>query len=290
VRKELAAARQKLLAYREANRVRPGKDTKVSTAWNCMLIRSIADAGFYFNRLEWLQRARKAADFIWDELTEEQDGALRLKAVFYEGSGAQVDGFLHDYALAAEAFLAIASKIDVLDAGASAIYQARAQSCVDSALRYFEDPHAAGFFFTAEDTETPVARRKEWFDNATPSGNAAMLHALSGLYALTGDGRYDAILRSTLPAFSDYAQKVAAGVAHALEAATTHAAGIAVIKVRAGVPLEPLQLALATAPWRRVFVLVDDSELPADYQMCLGTHCLPPMATLSALIHAYFTR
>ena len=44
-----------------------------------MLIRSMADAGFYFKRPEWLQRARKAADFIWDELTEQQDGALRLK-------------------------------------------------------------------------------------------------------------------------------------------------------------------------------------------------------------------
>ncbi|CAA6679111.1 MULTISPECIES: thioredoxin domain-containing protein [unclassified Lentimonas] len=286
VREQLTAARQKLLTYRETNRVRPGKDTKVSTAWNCMLIRSMADAGFYFNRPEWLQRARKAADFIWDALTEEQDGALRLKAVFYEGSGAQVDGFLHDYALAAEAFLAIASKIDVLDPGASAIYQARAQSCVESALRYFEDPHAAGFFFTAEDSETPVARRKEWFDNATPSGNAALLHALSGLYALTGDGRYDAALRSTLPAFSDYAQKVAAGVAHALEAATTHAAGVVVIKVRAGVSLEPLQIALATAPWRRVFILLDEGERSADYQMCIGTHCLPPMQSLSALMEA----
>ena len=249
-----------------------------------MLIRSLADAGFYFNRPEWLQRARKAADFIWEALTEEQDGALRLKAVYYEGAGAQVDGFLHDYALAAEAFLAIASKIDVLDAGASATYQARAQACVDSALRFFEDPHAAGFFFTANDVETPVARRKEWFDNATPSGNAVLLHALSGLYALTGDGRYDAALRSTLPAYTDYAQKVAAGVAHALEAATTHAAGVAVIKVRAGVSLQPLQLALASEPWRRVFVQVNPAEQSADYQVCIGTQCFPLTDELSEVV------
>jgi uncharacterized protein YyaL (SSP411 family) len=284
VRAKLAPARQKLLAYREANRVRPGKDTKVSTAWNCMLIRSLADAGFYFNRPEWLERARKAADFIWDELTETQDGALRLKAVYYEGSGAQVDGFLHDYALAAEAFLSVAAKIDVLEAGASATYQARAQACVESALRFFEDPHAAGFFFTADDTETPVARRKEWFDNATPSGNAALLHALSGLYALTGDGRYDAALRSTLPAFTDYAQKVAAGVAHALEAATTHAVGIAVIKVRAGVSLEALQAALTAAPWRRIFIQTTSDEQSADYQVCIGTQCLPPTNELSEVV------
>jgi len=284
VRDKLAAARAKLLAYREANRARPGKDTKINTAWNCMLIRSMADAGFYFKRPEWLQRARKAADFIWDELTEQQDGALRLKAVYYQGSGAQVDGFLHDYALAAEAFLAIASKIDVLESGASARYQARAQACVDSALCYFEDPHAIGYFFTAEDTETPVARRKEWFDNATPSGNAALLHALSGLYALTGEGRYDSSLRATLPAFADYAQKVAAGVAHALEAVTTHTIGIAVIKVRAGVSLEGLQVALAAAPWRRVFIQTTTEEQSAAYQVCIGTQCLPSTNDISEVV------
>ena len=285
LRAKLAPARQQLLAYREAERVPPGKDTKISTAWNAMLIRSMADAGFYFNRPEWLQRARQAADFIWNEVAETRDGALRLKAVYYEGAGAQVDGFLHDYALAAEAFLAIASKIDWLEPGASAVYLERAQACVASALRYFEDPHAAGCFFTAKDTQTPVARRKEWFDNATPSGNSVLLHALSGLYALTGDERYDAAFRSLLPAYSDYALKVASGVAHALEAASTHAIGIAVIKVKAGVALDALRDALASTPWRRLFIqqCAADSQT-ANYQVCLGTQCLAPSDELSAVI------
>lgn len=285
LRAKLAPARQQLLAYREANRVPPGKDTKISTAWNAMLVRSMADAGFYFNRPEWLQRARTAADFIWHELAEEVDGALRLKAVYYEGAGAQVDGFLHDYALAAEAFLAIASKLDWLEPGASAAYVARAQACVESALRYFEDPHAAGYFFTAEDVDTPVARRKEWFDNATPSGNAVLLHALSGLYALTGEGRYDQALRSTLPAFADYTQKVASGVAHALEAASTHAIGIVVIKVRAGGALDGLRDALAQTAWRRCFIQVVATDVQAaDYQVCIGTQCLPPTSDLPEVV------
>ena len=68
VRKKLSNARRLLLEHREAERVPPGKDTKISTAWNSMLIRALADAGFYFNRPEWLERARKAADFIWNSL------------------------------------------------------------------------------------------------------------------------------------------------------------------------------------------------------------------------------
>ena len=54
VRKKLSNARRLLLEHREAERVPPGKDTKISTAWNSMLIRALADAGFYFNRPEWL--------------------------------------------------------------------------------------------------------------------------------------------------------------------------------------------------------------------------------------------
>lgn len=285
VREKLVGARRQLLAHREAERVRPGKDTKLSTSWNCMLIRSLADAGFYFGRAEWLQRARQAADFIWESLTEEVDGMRRVQAVLYEGVGARIPGFLHDYALAADAFLAVAGKIDWLEPQASAIYFKRAKSCLDAAMHLFKDEHGAGYFFTAEDAETPVARRKEWFDNATPSGNSVMLHALSGIYAVTGEGRYAAAFQSTLPAYTDYCLKVAAGVAHALEAATTEAMGIVVIKVAAGTPLEPLRIGLAERPWRRTFIQMDAvRSSPQAYQVCIGTQCLPPTDELEAVL------
>jgi uncharacterized protein YyaL (SSP411 family) len=285
VRTKLAEARAKLRAHREAERVRPGKDTKISTAWNCMLIRSLVDAGFYFDRPDWLMRAQQAADFIWDSLTEEIDGAVRIKAVFYEAAGPQVEGFLHDYALAADACLAVSAKVDLIEAGASVRYKARAQALVESALSLFSDEQSIGYFFTAHDTETPVARRKEWFDNATPSGNSVMLHALGGLYALTGEARYAEEIAQTLPAFTDYSTKVAAGISHALEAATVHAAGIAVIKVKAGVELAPLREALASIPWRRTFIQVtDDATQSADYQLCVGTQCLTPTNDLAELV------
>ncbi|MFT4901583.1 MAG: hypothetical protein ACI81V_000857 [Lentimonas sp.] len=287
VREKLAGARAKLLAHREAERVPPGKDTKISTAWNCMLIRALADAGYYFDRPEWLELARAAADFVWQALTETVDGDLRLKAVYYEAAGARIDGFLHDYALAADAFLSVASKVDWLEAGVAAEYEARAQACLESALQYFDDPHFAGYFFTAADTETPVARRKEWFDNATPSGNSVMLHALAGLYALTGEARYDAAIQSVLPAYADYASKVAAGVAHALEAVVTHTNGLTVIKVNAAGDLSAVRDALAARPWQRSFVkLAQPDELSERFQVCQGTHCLAPTNELSQLFGA----
>ncbi|MFT5837104.1 MAG: hypothetical protein ACI9ZV_000608 [Candidatus Azotimanducaceae bacterium] len=287
VRTKLADARQKLREHREAERVSPGKDTKISTAWNAMLIRALADSGFYFNRPEWTQRARKAADFLWDSLVTEHADDMTLKAVYYEGSGAQVDAFLHDYALMAEANLALAAKVDWVEPGCAALYQARAKACVDQALKDFADPRYAGFYFTAEGAETPVARRKEWFDNATPSGNSVMLHALSGLYALTGDSRYAKELETTLPAYADYARKVAAGVAHGLEAAAIHQSGVAVIKVGEGVDLLAVRAALASKPWRRTF-LQQSKELAADQiQVCQGTQCQAPSEDLNSALASF---
>jgi len=284
VREHLADARAQLRTHREAERTPPGLDRKLSVAWNAMMIRALADAGFYFDRPDWLRRARRAADFLWTEVAEDSDRGLRLKSVYYEGVGARVEGFLHDYALIAEAFLAVASKIDWLEPGQSAVYQSRAQACIDTALREFRDPHSIGYFFTGEGVATPVARRKEWFDNATPSGNSAMLHALSGLYALTGEPRYAEEIAETLPAYVDYAEKVAAGVAHGLEAAAVHTHGVLVIKFGTGVDPSALRAALAGRPWRRVFIQQFEACGEDQYQLCVGTQCHAPTEDLGAAL------
>ena len=288
VREKLGEARDQLLAHREAERVPPGKDTKISTFWNAMMIRALADAGFYFDRPEWLRRAIKAAEFLWDEVIDDSGDSLHISAVFYEGKGPQGDGFLHDYATVADAFLTIAGKIGWIQPGQSKLWQERARKCVDAALIKFGDAHMVGSYFTAEGVETPVARRKEWFDNATPAGNSVLMHALSGLYALTGESRYSREFHETLPAYADYAAKVAAGVAHALEAVTNDAIGLAVVKVRPSVDLAALRAAIATKPWRRCFIQqVSEDELPADYQLCVGTQCLTPTDDLDDLIQVF---
>ena len=288
IRQKLTEARAQLLAHRESERVPPGKDMKISTFWNAMMIRAISDAGFYFNRVEWLERALRAAEFIWSEIVDDSGELVKIHAVYYEGKGAQVDGFLHDYATVADAFLTVASKIDWLQPGQSRLWQERAKAVVDAALEKFGDPDAVGCFFTADGVETPVARRKEWFDNATPSGNSVLMHALSGLYALTGESEYAERFHSMLLAYADYASKVASGVAHALEAAATEAIGVAVIKVSDSGDIEALRAQVASKPWRRCFIRkVGDGELSSSYQLCVGTQCLPPTDDLNAIFEAF---
>lgn len=50
----------------------------------------------------------------------------------------------------------------------------------------FADPEHGGFFFTGRHHEELIARQKDFYDNATPSGNAMAATALVRLGALTG--------------------------------------------------------------------------------------------------------
>ncbi len=284
VRESLAGEREQLRLFREANRTRPGRDGKLSTFWNSLTVRALAEAGFAFGRRDWLELAVRCGDFLWERLVESGAAGLRLRSVYYEGGGARVEGFLHDYATLADAYLTLAGTVDWLEPGRSEGYAERARCVLDAALGLFADPAGPGYYFTAVGASTPVGRRKEWFDNATPSGNGALLHALSGAHALTGDGRYAEAFAALLPAYTDGARKVASGVAHGLEAVAVDTAGIAVVSVRTGVDLEPLRAALAARRWRRVFVRVAEGALPGDYQLCAGTSCRAPTSDLDVLL------
>lgn len=284
-RLKLAPARKKLREHRELIRRAPGRDPKLLTAWNSLLVRSMAEAGFYVNRPDWLISARRVADFIWEKLSEESNNStINLKSVYYENSGASIDGYLHDYALAAEAFLAIAAKIDWLDAGASQVYLHRAKACLNSALDLFEDVDSRGYYFTAKGVEAPLAKRKEWFDNATPSGNSVLLHALSALYTLTGEDRYEKAFSNLLPAYSDYSKNNASSIAHALEAITVHQQGIEVYRLSQSSLFPTLRESLADQAWKRRFVLFSNSsELKMNYQLCIGTQCIREVNSLEEL-------
>jgi len=272
--------RQKLLHARE-KRVAPGKDLKQLVAWNSLIIRGMAEAGFTFNRPEWFDTARAAADRIWEHLRTADN---RLLSVNYAGVP-QLNAYLDDYAFYIESLLKIASKIDWLHPGTSQLYVQRAQQLMDVVLQHFADPHAVGCFFTSDDHEELITRKKDWFDNAIPSGNSSLVHACSELYALTGDERYAHEMQSQRQAYPGIASRVPNAISHALAGYTADAMGIAVIKVAGIKDLNPLRQALASKPWRKLFIqTVNDTDQPQGYQLCVGTQCQQPTSDLNTLI------
>jgi uncharacterized protein YyaL (SSP411 family) len=174
----LASARARLLAQRD-QRVRPGLDDKVLTAWNALMVEGLAHAARVFDRPSWLAAARRAFDFIRGELR--RDG--RLLATWREGR-AHLPAYLDDHA-----FL-LGAAIELLQADFRSSDLDLAVELADTLLARFEDAPTGGFFFTADDHEVLIQRPKPVHDNALPGGNAAAALNLRRLGDLLGERRY----------------------------------------------------------------------------------------------------
>ena len=202
----------------------------------------------------------------------------------YEGEPAG-NGKLDDYAFAAEGFLALAAVADWIQPGRSKVWTDRAEALVDAARNHFRDPNSPGFYYISDDHEQLVHRKKEWFDNAIPSGNSSLLQSLVSLDLLTGNPEYAEEIDRMRLAYPGIIHSAPSAASHALSALVSQAIGIAVIKVRPGADLEALRAALAARPWRPVYLQVDDSgTLSADFQLCVGTECLAPTDSVGEVV------
>lgn len=279
-RAAMAPLREKLLAVRET-RIPPGKDTKRLLSWNAMLIRALAEAGFAFQKPEWIVLARETADWLWNNLRDENG---RLYTVYYE-TGPEHVAYLDDYAHYIEALLAVASKIDAVEPGTAKSYIEKAEAVTAIVMEQFRDEREAGFYFVADDHEELIARKKDWFDNARPAGNSSMVHVLSALYALTGKEEYIKELGELKKGYPGIAERAPSAVAHALSGMTQDAMGIAVIKTKGEYSLSDLSTKLSEKPWRETyFIATDDEAQPEGFQLCVGVQCLPPETDSEAVV------
>jgi uncharacterized protein len=184
---ELAASRAVLLAARE-KRIPPGKDAKVLVSWNGLMIAALAPAGRLLQEPRYLDAARSAAAFILGRMRG-ADGRLLHT---YKDGRATLNAYLDDYAC-------------LID-GLTRLYEATGEPrWLDAALDLarvlideFRDPEHGGFFFTGKSHEVLIARQKDLFDNATPSGNGMAATALVRLAAITGRDDLDRAGREAL--------------------------------------------------------------------------------------------
>ena len=184
---ELKDDRAKLLAVRD-RRVPPGKDTKVLTSWNGLMLAAFADGARVLKDERYLHAAEMAAGFLLDRMRT-RDG--RLLHTYKDGQ-ARLNAYLDDYS-------------NLID-GLTRLYEASGtarwiEAAVDLSrvmLDEFADPRDGGFFYTGASHEALIARQKDAYDNATPSGNAMAATALLRLGALTGRADLTEAGRSTL--------------------------------------------------------------------------------------------
>ena len=188
---ELAGMRQKLFLHRE-KRVHPFKDDKILTDWNGLMIAALARAGRVLGDDRYTLAAQKAAAFIDSKLVDGKGRLLKRYRAGHAGLPAHID----DYAFM------IWGLLELYQTNFNPAHLARATQLAGDTINLFWDGASGGFFLTASDGESLIARSKTGTDGALPSGNSVMALNLIMLNRLTTNEVFGEISTQLLRSFS----------------------------------------------------------------------------------------
>ncbi|MFO7171438.1 MAG: thioredoxin domain-containing protein [Bacillota bacterium] len=207
----LAEGKARLLAAR-ARRVPPGRDEKILTGWNGLMISAFARAARILDEPHYAAVARRAADFVLTELvTGGPPGAGGRLLRRWKDGKAGIEAFLEDYAHL------IAGLIDLYEATFAEAYLAAAIRLTREALDRFWDPEGGGFFLAPASPDL-VHRPKEAFDSAIPADSSVMVMNLLRLYPFTGEERFRAVAEAIFQSYRGQMERYPGGMASLLSA------------------------------------------------------------------------
>lgn len=166
-----------LLEYR-GKRDRLHLDDKILTSWNSLMICAMALLYRTTGEEKYLLAAQRADRFIEENLAEG-----RLLYVSCRQGRRMVPGFLEDYACYA------AAKLFLYDVTSDMDYQKRAKELLEEAEEQFADVQG-GYYLYGKKNDSLIARPKEIYDGAMPSGNSVMAYCLVWLSELTDEEKY----------------------------------------------------------------------------------------------------
>ncbi|HSB29069.1 MAG TPA: thioredoxin domain-containing protein [Pyrinomonadaceae bacterium] len=202
----LERSRRRLFEVRE-QRVKPDRDEKILTAWNGLMLSSFAEAGVILNRPDYLEAARRNAQFVLTNL--HRDGLLLRTC---KDGVAKFNAYLEDYAFFVEGL------VTLYETSSETHWLTAALRLTTRMVDEFWDERNGGFFFTGNSHERLIVRSKDYFDNATPSGNSVAALVLLRLAILTDNERYRNLSITVLSQIAESAQKYPSGFGYGLSA------------------------------------------------------------------------
>ena len=209
----LKNARVKLLEER-SKRIRPLLDDKTITSWNGLMISSLAKAGRALDEPEFIERARKAADFIFDKLWT-ADGRLLRR---YREGEARYDAYLFDYTAMANACL------DIYEASYEEKFIDRARKLMKVVVDKFAAPNGA-YYETSSDAERLIVRQLTAYDGVEPSGNSGAAMSFLRLASYDIDPKYTDRAVAIMLAFLDDIMEYGLNTPYLLQAALLYLGG-----------------------------------------------------------------
>ena len=179
LRAALEHGRRALFEARE-KRVKPGRDEKVISGWNGMMLESFALAAAVLDRGDYRRVAESNADFLLSKLRDERGLLLHV----YKDGRAKHRAFQDDYACVAAGLLALYETTGDVRRLRESV------ALTDLMIEEFWDEEAGGFFYVGRSGEQLIVRNKDFFDNATPSGNSVAAGLMLRLAVLTENETY----------------------------------------------------------------------------------------------------
>ncbi len=177
LRGDLPPALKRELFERREQRPKPMRDDKAIAAWNGLALAALAEAGRHLQNDTWLAAARRLGEFLLGPLSA-PDGRLYRT---YRNGIAKNTGFLEDYADVAHGLY------ELHVATGELLWLDESRRLALLAIELFGDEERGGFFLTPFDGEALIARKKDFDDHPTPSGNSMLAYVLLRLARIYGD-------------------------------------------------------------------------------------------------------
>jgi len=181
LRGELDEQTRARLSEEREQRPKPLRDDKVVTAWNGLALAALAEAGRRLGREDLIAAACACAEFLLGPLSAE-DARLRWT---WRAGRARHDGVLDDYADVANGLYELHVATGELR------WLEEANRLARLAVELFADQERGGFFLSPSDGERLVARKKEFDDHPTPSGNSMLAYVLLRLSRIWGEESFE---------------------------------------------------------------------------------------------------
>lgn len=183
-----------ILFEARSKRVWPGRDEKILTSWNGLMIAAFARAAQVLQDPSYAENAARAADYLLRHLRTGQGRLLRTASA---GTEPKLNGYLEDYSFLIDGLIAL------YEATFAPRWLEAALELSEVMIDQFWDNQEGGFFFTGRDHEALIARNKDPHDSSIPSGNSMAVTALLRLAILTGRRPLLEKAEATMRLFSD---------------------------------------------------------------------------------------
>jgi len=161
---------KKILLVERAKRIRPALDDKIILNWNALMISAFANATKATGNEAYKNSAVSNLNFLFEVLKDEaHKGAFHHN---HKNGESKNPAFLDDYASFIKAC------IDVYEITFEFDWLVKAKELVHYVLDHFSDENDVLLFYTPDWQKDVVIRKKEYYDNATASGNSTMAENL----------------------------------------------------------------------------------------------------------------